>query len=198
MDALLLRGRARLAAKRPNEALADFRAALLYPRNLGVGAPTHDDRLAEIKFHEGQALAALKRTKEAEAAWHEAVKDYEERFGGSSPGPADWSIAHYYHARSFEALGHADWAELIYEGLQKAGDARVREAGGVDFFAKFGERESAGRRKADALFLRALGESGLGRPAEARASLEEALRHDVSHTWAAAALDGIPRPTAKE
>jgi tetratricopeptide (TPR) repeat protein len=198
VDALLLRGRAKLAQKRPKEALADFRSALLYPPNLGVGAPSHDDRLAEVRFHEGQALAALKRTKEAEAAWHEAVKDYEERFGGSSPGLDDWTVAHYYHARSFEALGHKDWADLIYDGLRQAGDARLAQAGRVDFFAKFGERESAGRRKADALYLRALGELGLGKAADAKSSLEDALRGDVSHTWAAAELDGMSRPGVRE
>jgi tetratricopeptide (TPR) repeat protein len=191
VDALLLRGRGKLAAKRPREALADYRAAYLYPRNLGVGAPTRDDRLAEIKVHEGQALAALKRTKEAEAAWHDAVKDYEAQFGGSSPGLDDWTVAHYYHARSFEALGHKDWADLVYEGLQQAGEARLKEAERVDFFAKFGERASPGRRAADALYLRALGERGLGKPAAARASLEEALRRDASHTWAAAELATI-------
>jgi tetratricopeptide (TPR) repeat protein len=197
VDALLLRGRAKLAAKRPKEALADFRAAYLYPRNLGVGAPRRDERLAEIKFHEGQALAALKRTKDAEAVWHDAVKDYEAQFGGSSPGLDDWTVAHYYHARAFEALGHKDWADLVYDGLQQAGDARSKDAGRVDFFAKFSERESPGRRAADALYLRALGELGAGKADAARASLEEALRRDASHTWAAAQLAGMSRAARK-
>ena len=46
----------------------------------------------------------------------------------------------------------------------------------MDFFAKFGERESAGQRRANAQFLLGLGHLGLGHAPEARAAFDEALR----------------------
>jgi len=186
VDALLLRGRARLTARGPSDALADFRAALEYPPNLGVGAPTHDDRLSEIRFHEGLALVALKRNEEASEAWKAAATDYVRQFGTGTPSEGEWSPAQYFQARAFEALGDRQRAAVLFEGLRAAGESRVRQAASVDFFAKFGERASPGRTIADARYLVGLGHHGLGHHAEARAAFDAALRADVSHTWAAA------------
>ena len=108
--------------------------------------------------------------------------------GTRSPSDREWSASQYYEARAFEALGQGDRAVALYEGLRAAGESRARRTGSVDFFAKFGERESAGRARADAQYLIGLGQFGLGHRREARAAFEEALRADVSHVWAGAML----------
>jgi len=190
-DAHLLRGAARLKAGKPADALADARAALEYPPNLGVGRPRHDDRFAEAKALEARALTKMKRTHEAHDAWATIVKDHDAMFASHPPREWQWSTARYYEAKAYEALGQRDKAMALYEGLRAAGEAQ-QKASAVDFFAKFGERESAGQRRANAQFLLGLGHLGLGHAAEARAAFDEALRQDVSHTWANAMRAATP------
>jgi len=183
-NAHLLRGATRLKAGNAADALADARAALEYPPNLGVGRPSHDDRFAESKALEAQALTKMKRTQEARDAWTAIVKDHDAMFAAHPPRDWQWSAARFYEAKAFEALGQRDKAAALYEGLRASGETQQKEASAVDFFAKFGERESAGQRRANAQYLLGLGHLGLGQTVEARAAFDEAIRQDVSHTWA--------------
>ena len=54
----------------------------------------------------------------------------------------------------------------------------------ADYFAKFGEKESARAREARAHYWIALGEAGLGRTEAAISALERALRSNPAHLWA--------------
>ena len=51
---------------------------------------------------------------------------------------------------------------------------------------------TSGAATANAQFLLGLGHLGLGHAAEARAAFDEALRQDVSHTWANAMRSATP------
>ncbi len=66
------RGIQRLEASSPETALADFDAALTYPRDLNVGRP-HRPVEARGRYWRGVALQALGRDAEARAAWREGA-----------------------------------------------------------------------------------------------------------------------------
>jgi tetratricopeptide (TPR) repeat protein len=75
VGAYLQRARAHEEAGRLEEAIADYRRALEYPPNVGVGRPvlTHD---AEILYRLGCACERLGRFAEAIAAWKEAAREH--------------------------------------------------------------------------------------------------------------------------
>jgi Tfp pilus assembly protein PilF len=60
----------------------------------------------------------------------------------------------------------------------------LKAAPAMDFFEKFGERQSAVAQKAQAHFLLGLGYLGKGQKTEARAEFEKALSLNVNHTGA--------------
>jgi len=61
---------------------------------------------------------------------------------------------------------------------------RLKAAPSLDFFAKFGEKQSAATRQAQARYLLGLGCLGKGNKAEAEAEFEKALEMNVNHIWA--------------
>ena len=67
-----------------------------------------------------------------------------------------------------------------------AGNARERldEAPSMDFFEKFGERQSARVQNAQAHLLLGLGHLGAGRSADAAAELKKALEINPNLPWA--------------
>jgi tetratricopeptide (TPR) repeat protein len=73
VTALLGRGAQRFEAKEYEEALADFRTALTYPENLGVGA-RYARTDAETCYWVGKALFAMGKKKEALVAWQDGAK----------------------------------------------------------------------------------------------------------------------------
>jgi Tfp pilus assembly protein PilF len=60
----------------------------------------------------------------------------------------------------------------------------------MDFFEKFGERESARRLSAQMRFLLGLGRLGAGRREEAKAEFRKALEDNPNHIGAARELAG--------
>jgi TolA-binding protein len=54
----------------------------------------------------------------------------------------------------------------------------------VDFFAKFGEREAAEKRHAEAHYVMGLGYLGKGDLVEAGEAFESALKLNPNHLWA--------------
>jgi hypothetical protein len=61
----------------------------------------------------------------------------------------------------------------------------------MDFFAKFGERQSVAARKARSYYLLGLAELGLGDKAEAVGALEQAAALDPGLFWARYYLDRL-------
>jgi hypothetical protein len=72
-------------------------------------------------------------------------------------------------------LGEESRARNSFDGLVRFARAGLESAPAGDYFAKFGEKESAKRREAHLHYLLALGLRGLGREAEARAEFQHAL-----------------------
>ena len=73
-------------------------------------------------------------------------------------------------------LGEESRARDSFDSLVRFALAGLESAPARDYFAKFGEKESAERREAHLHYLLALGLRGLGREAEARAEFQEALK----------------------
>ena len=80
-------------------------------------------------------------------------------------------------------VGRSDEAAKIFDGLISAGKAKIdREE--VDFFEKFGERQTADDRRSDGHYLMGLGYLGKSIQKEAKQEFSEAVRLNINHIWA--------------
>jgi tetratricopeptide (TPR) repeat protein len=163
-DAHLLQGRKFLTEKKYEQALEDFRAALEYPDNLEVGQPAGGGGSAEIYYFIGRAYEALNKPEEA--------KDAYTRAAGFSQGPSEPS---YYQGLSWRKLGQEQKALDAFDRLIRFARESVEKAPAMDYFAKFGEKESALRQQAYSHYLLGLGLLGKGQQGEAKAEFQKAL-----------------------
>jgi tetratricopeptide (TPR) repeat protein len=170
VEANLAAGRDRQAAKDPRRALEAFMGALDYPANLDVGPPSSGPGSPKIFFHIGQANEALGNAAEAKSCFEKALA-----FGTGLSEQA------YYRALALRALGRRDEADRALEGLVKGARDALAASPSMDFFEKFGERQSARTRQANLHFLAGLGLLGSGRTADARAEFEKAVSMDPGH-----------------
>ncbi len=173
VDAHLLRGRRALEEGRARMALADFRAALEYPENLEVGKPASGGREPEAEYWIGTALEALGDTEQARDAFRRSAR------GGSAPGELL-----YYEGLSWLRLGQTRQASIAFDAVIDRARTGLAAEPDLDFFAKFGERESADRQAAGFHYLMGLGLLGKGQRAAARAELERALALYPGHARA--------------
>lgn len=180
VDAHLLRGRKSLEDGRAQPALADFRAALEYPENLEVGRPASGGREPEVEYWIGTALEALGDTDKAREAFTRSAG------GGAPPGELL-----YYQGLSWLRLGEKRQGSAVFDALIDRARAGLAAKPALDFFAKFGERESAGRQEAGFHYLLGLGLLGKGQRAEARFEFERALALYPGHERARRELRGL-------
>jgi hypothetical protein len=82
--------------------------------------------------------------------------------------------------------------ELRPSAVLRYGRERLQAASGLDFFAKFGTRQSPAMQKARAHYLLGLGYLGKGQRAEAKTEFEAALRENVAHLGAKTMLAEMP------
>jgi tetratricopeptide (TPR) repeat protein len=174
VDAHLLRGQQHLRAGRPKDALADFLKATQYPENLGVGQPKNDPRTAQLAYLAGTAHEALGQAAEARKSFESAIK----------AGSSDWPDARYYQGLAFHKLGDSEKAAATLDEVFQQGERRLKEDTSADFFAKFGEQETARTRTAAAHYLLGLGWLGRGDRAHAGQELAEAVKLNQGHVWA--------------
>ena len=187
VDAHLLKGHEHFAAEQYREALKFFKAALEYPENLEVGRPYSGGRDAQVCYFIGTIYEALGDVDKAKKYYEDSVAM---KLG--------WSEVSYYQGLVFQKLGQKEKAEQMFDGLIKFGETRLRAASSRDFFAKFGERQSAMYRQANAHYLKGLGCLGIGRKSEARAQFVKALECNVNHLWAKQQLVWLDRNDKKD
>ncbi len=173
VDAHLWRGEEHFAARRYREALKDYQAALEYPENLEVARPNRGGRDSQIHYFIGTAYEALGDAKKAAEFYEKSV---EQKHGSSEIG--------YYQGLAFRKLGKANEAAQIFNGLIQSGKATLESAPSLDFFAKFGEKQSALIQNAEAHYLIGLGYLGKGNKEEARAEFKKALELNINHSGA--------------
>ncbi len=164
VDAHLLRGQKAMSQGKYDRALEDFRAALEYPDNLEVGKPASGGRDPEVFYFIGEALKAGGE----EAAAREAFKR-------STEAPAGPSEAAYFQGLSWRRLGEEPRALECFDRLIDFARENIKESPAMDYFAKFGERESGRRRTAQFHYLLGLGRLGRGEEAAAQTEFQKAL-----------------------
>jgi tetratricopeptide (TPR) repeat protein len=164
VDAHLGRGRKFLAEKEPLRALRDFESALEYPHHLDVAKPARGGRSPEVFYLIGMACRALGKSEAARAAFEKSVAQ-----------PAGLSEPAYFQGLSWQRLGRRKEAADVFDRLILSARESLAKSPPLDFFAKFGERESDERRRAHLHYLLGLGLRGSGREEEAHAEFREAL-----------------------
>lgn len=170
VEANLAVGRERLAEGDPRRALEACLQALEYPANLDVGPPSSGPGSPKIFVHLGEAHGALGQADEAKSC-HEKAAAF--RTGLSEQA--------YYRGLALKALGRPNEARGVFAGLTEKAREALAAAPAMDFFEKFGERQTARVRQANLHFLAGLGLLGSGRTAEARAEFEKAVSLDPGH-----------------
>ncbi len=80
-------------------------------------------------------------------------------------------------------VGRSDEAGKIFDGLINTGKAKI-EREEVDFFEKFGERQTPDDRRADGHYLTGLGYLGKDMQKEAKQEFSEAVSLNLNHIWA--------------
>jgi len=182
VDAHLLRGSEQLKAGKFRDALADFEAAGEYPENLEVGRPKNDSRARQVWYFIGTAHEALGENEKARE-FYSKVADQQRTF--------QWPQARYFQGLALGKLGRKEDAEKIFDSLVSTWQKRVAEDVSMDFFAKFGERQSKESRLAEAHYIIGLGYLGQGRPDKAKGEFEQAVQLNVNHLWARVELSNL-------
>jgi len=173
VEANLAEGRRWLEKENHRRALKAFNDALSYPRNLDVGPPSSGPGSPKIFVHLAQAQTALGNEAAAKSYFEKALA-----FGSGLSEQA------YYRGLALQALGRGAEAESVFEGLVKRARDALASAPAMDFFEKFGERQSARVRQANLHFLAGLGLTGLGKEADAAVEFGRAFEADQGHAEA--------------
>jgi len=106
-----------------------------------------------------------------------AALEYPENLevGRPASGGRDAEV-YYFVGTALDARGETELAREAFERLVRLAREKLEKSPAMDYFAKFGEKESAQRRQANLHFLLGLGLRGLGKDAEAKAEFEKALK----------------------
>jgi tetratricopeptide (TPR) repeat protein len=178
VDSHLLRGTNHFKAGRYREALKDYQTALEYPENFEMTTPYRGGRDCQVYYYIATAYEALGDSKKAKESYEKSVAAKQRRA---------WSYLRYYQALSYRKLGREDKAVEILDGLIAFAQAEA----GVDFFAKFGEKEPPKFRMANNNYLLGLAYLAKGSKTEAKAKFAEALKLNPNHLWAAVLLSRL-------
>lgn len=191
VDAHVLRGQQRLATGKHQQALEDFQAALDYPQNLQTARPKRGGRFPEIYYHIGMAQEAMGNAQKAREAWQASVAQTVGRDEDLDVLANTATAMRYYQARSLEKLGEKQKATRIYQALLKSGNEGMKETSTVDYFAKFGERQSRRAKLANAHFTLGLGYLGTNDRAKAKREFAQALEQSPDHLAAKTNLSAL-------
>ena len=164
VEANLLRGREFLDGKHGREALKDFEAALSYPANLEVAPPSRGGGSAKVFFLIALAYDLMGRKSESAS--------FTEKAAALEPG---WSEQAYFKGRALSRLGRVSESDAVFSGLVAFAREKLRSSPAMDFFEKFGERQSAKAHEAQYHFLTGLGLKGLEKNPEAAEEFRQAL-----------------------
>jgi tetratricopeptide (TPR) repeat protein len=177
VDARLLNGSKLMEAGLYQKALDQYLAAI----NRESGDEQAGARDPQINYFIGTAYEALGNRKAAKQYFEKSANQNLNETGTTS----------YYKGLSYKKLGQNDKAEKLFDALVEEGNMRMNKESEVDFFAKFGEKESANNRLSNANLLAGLGLKGLGKNEEAKIKLQKAVELSASNLWAGVELGGL-------
>ena len=176
VDAYLLRGREKSNKGQHAEALKDYQATLEYPENLEVGKPTQDREFCRTYFLMGASYEALGQTEKARECFEKAAL--------MDVGQSQFA---YYKGLALKKLGRENDANKVFDDLIES----AKPGPAVEFFAKFGEKQTHNSKLAQTHYLLGLAHLGKGDHAKARAELEKTLELNPNHLWAAVHLSEL-------
>ncbi len=174
VDAHLLLGRKYLAEKKYKEALEQFLATVETAENAGPGRKSGDARSPQINYFIGLAYEALGNKVKANSYYTLST----------TQTIRDANSMSYYQGLSFLKLKNKPKAESCFNGLIGDGEKRLKQGQDVDFFAKFGEKESTNVQLSNAYLLIGLGKKGLGDTNASTKNLKKAVELSASNLWA--------------
>jgi tetratricopeptide (TPR) repeat protein len=174
VDAHLLLGRKYLAAKKYKEALEQFLATVENAENAGPGRKSGDARSPQINYFIGLAYEALGNKAKANSYFTLST----------TQTIRDANTMTYYQGLCFLKLKNKPKAESCFNALIIEGEKRLKQGQDVDFFAKFGEKESTNVQLSNAYLLIGLGKKGLGDTASSSENLKNAVELSASNLWA--------------
>jgi len=182
-DANLLKGHQYVRARKYQEALKYYEAALEYPEDFSTGRPRDGGRAPVINYFMGAAHEALGDANMARASFEKSAAAPSTAFSASRSTRSYAPELLFYRGCSLRKLGRAEEAARIFDGLINSGQEALRSSGTgrPDYFAKFGERESKAARLAQGHYILGLGYLGSARRQEAKAELAKAIQLNVNH-----------------
>jgi len=180
VDAHLLRGLQRLAAKDTSGAAADFGAAGAYPDNLEVGRPLNDPRSPQISYFSALALLAAGDSAGARSALER---------GALQRGTDGWPETRFYQALALRRLGRDSIAERVIASVVAAGEAAVARAAAMSGV----KRLAAAADEAAARRVLGLGLFAKGDTAGARHELGRAVALRATDVWSRFYLESLDR-----
>ncbi len=180
VDACLQRGHKLLRARDFAGARKAYEAALEYPENMEVGRPYRERRGAQVQYFIALTYDAAGEGANAKPFFEKAVERMRE-------GATETL---YYQACALRKLGRDEEAARAFERLVAHGTAEIAASASVDYFAKFGEKQSERERAAQAHYVLGLGYRGQGKEAEALAELRKAQELVPNHLGATTELAG--------
>jgi tetratricopeptide (TPR) repeat protein len=170
VEANIAAGRRQLERRSYRRALDSFMNALSYPENLDVGPPSSGPGSPKIYYFIGLVHKLLGNAAEAAAS-----------FGKAAAFRPGFSEQTYYLGMALMKLGRDSEAAGQFVGLVQRARESLASAPAMDFFEKFGERQSASVRQANLHFLAGLGLAGQRKDLEAAAEFEKTLALDRNH-----------------
>ena len=170
-NAHLLRGQQAFAARRYEQALADFQAATRIPDNLP--SERIGGREAEAAYWIGRVHEATGNQEQARQSWMKAASAEGRRF------PLN-GVQLYHKALALQKLGQSDKAKEIFQGLVKSAGEEWQPS-----------EQRSRARLAQARFVAGLGYLGLGDKEKARQELARALEINPAHAGAKATLASL-------
>jgi tetratricopeptide (TPR) repeat protein len=176
-----MKGRHYLNTEEYKKALEEFERALEYPDNMMVAQPYRGGRESQVYYYMGLAREKLGLIDQAELSYHMVV---DQRLS------QELSDLYYYRGMALRKLGQEQQAMEIFNGLIKEGKGRLNRQE-VDFFAKFGERETPEDKAAEAWYFIALGHLGKNEKNEAKEAFQKAVDLNLNHVWAAENLSQL-------
>lgn len=179
VDARLLLGKKHLEQRQHERALEQFLALIEAPESAVSGRG--DRRSPQVNYFTGLAYEALGNGPKAESHFRMSA---EQETGNIN-------FISYYQGLSCLKLGGKARAGEIFSALAEEGRKLMEQGSAVDFFAKFGEKESANVQLSNAYLLMGLGSKGLNESAEAGKYLQKAVALSASNLWAAVELQSM-------
>ncbi len=163
------------------KAAAEFAAVTEFPRNFGVGRPAMQSQ-AQYYVAAAREYEAAGQHEEAERWWKRAAT---EELNPPSQPEEPWSESYFYKALALEHVGRGDDARRLYQRLAVLNDEQKMLAA-----------EPWPPSGAIRFVLAGSALKALGRNAEARVALEQALKLDPQNELAATQLTELKRGTS--